>query len=148
MTEDDVRALMAGPEDAAYREGLLISGQADPLVAILSQVTLQVRNAIRSCPKNRLHADASFIPEGAVYHAAAIARYRLLGRFAIGEQDQPGDARTTEYREALKWLDLVRSCKELIEAPDGDGTETAQSTIEVGSDVPVRKWTRKQQSGL
>lgn len=148
LTEDDVRALMAGPEDEAYRSQLLSAGQPDPLPAILTQVTTQVRNAIRSCAKNTLHADASYIPEGAVYHAAAIARFRLLGRFAIGEQDQPGDARKTEYQEALKWLDLVRTCKEVVEQPEGTGSESGGSEIEVGSEVPERQWTRRQQSGL
>lgn len=147
MTEDDVRALMAGPEDEAYRGQLLAAGQADPLVGIITQVTTQVRNAIRSCPRNTLHADATFIPEGAIYYAAAIARYRLLGRFAIGEQDQPGDARTTEYKEALKWLDAVRTCKEVVEQPDGTGSESAGSEIEVVSDN-AREATRQNLKGL
>lgn len=148
ITEDDVRASMAGPEDGAYRERLLVSGQADPLVAIISQVTLQFRNAIRSCGKNSLHATATFLPEGAIYHAVALIRYRLLSRLAIGGDDQPGEARTNEYREALRYLELVRSCKELVEQPDGDGTETGGSEIEVSAETPARKWTRSQQSGL
>ena len=148
ITEDDVRAAMAGPEDSAYRERLLVSGQADPLVAIIAQVVVQFRNAIRSCGKNSLHATATFLPEGAIFHAVALIRYRLLSRFAVGSDDQPGEARSNEYREALRWLELVRSCKELVEQPDGDGTETGGSEIEVSSDTPVRQWTRTKQSGL
>lgn len=147
LSEDDVRPAMAGPEDAAYREMLLVSGQADPLPAIISQVTMQVRNAIRSCAKNTLHADATFLPEGAIFHAVAIIRYRLLSRFAIGEQDQPGDARTSEYKEALRWLELVRSCKEIIEQPDGTGTETAGTRIVVVSNNE-RRATREKLGGL
>jgi hypothetical protein len=111
-------------------------------------VTLQFRNAIRSCGKNSLHATATFLPEGAIFHAVALIRYRLLSRLAIGGDDQPGDARTNEYREALRYLELVRSCKELVEQPEGDGTETGGSEIEVSAETPARKWTRSQQSGL
>lgn len=116
---------MAGPEDMAYRQQLLATGQADPLPGIMSQVTLQIRNAIRSAPRNQLHEDPTYLPEGAIYQAVAIARFRLLSRFAIGGDDQPGDARTTEYREAIRWMDLVRSGKELIEPPYGTGAESS-----------------------
>ncbi len=147
ITEDDVRAAMAGPEDSAYREMLLVSGQADPLPGIILTVANQVRNAIRSCPKNTLDAAAGTLPEGAIFYAVAIIRYRLLSRFAIGEQDQPGDARTNEWREALKWLDMVRGCKEVIEQPDGDGTETSTPRIDTRS-THERQATRDRLSGL
>lgn len=149
ITEDDIRSALTGPEDEAYRSQLLSSGQTDPLTPIIEQVTLQVRNAIRSCPKNSLHATSTFLPEGAIFYAVAIIRYRLLTRFAIGEQDQPGESRTNEYREALRWLELVRSCKEIVEQPDGDGTETGGAgEIEVSSNTPARQWTRNKQAGL
>lgn len=147
MTEDDVQAIMAGPEDTAYREQLLATGQPDPLPRIITQVTTLVRNAIRSCAKNTLHADPTYIPEGAIFYASAIARYRLLGRFAIGEQDQPGDARTREYREALDWLKMVRKCEELVEQPEGTGSESAGSEIEVVSNN-AREATRDNLKGL
>lgn len=139
---------MAGPEDDAYRAQHLATGQADPLPGIISQVTMQIRNAIRSCAKNTLHEDASYLPEGAIFHAVAIARYRLLSRLAIGEVAAPGDARTAEYKEALRWMELVRSCREIIEQPYGTGTETTQPQIEVSSNTPRREWTRDKQSGL
>lgn len=123
ITEDDIRAAWTAPEDEAYRSRLLAGGQADPLPVVIAQVTLQVRNAIRSCPKNKLDADTTTLPEGTIFHAVAIIRHRMLSRFAIGEDDQPGDARSGEYREALRYLELVRSCKEIIDQPDGDGTE-------------------------
>lgn len=138
---------MSEPEDTAYRTSLLVSGQTDPLVQIISQVTLQFRNAIRSCGKNRLHETASWLPEGAIFHAVAIIVFRLLSRLSAGGEE-PGESRKMEYKEALKWLELVRSCKELVEEPDGSGTETGGSEIEVSSETPARKWTRGQQSGL
>ncbi len=148
LTEADCLPSLSGPENRIYRERLLASGQADPLPEIMEQVTLQIRNAIRSHGGNTLHADQSFLPRGAIMHAKALVRYDLLSRLAVGSDDQPGEARTNQWREANKWLDLVRSGKELIEAPEGTGTETASSEIEVGSNVPPRKWTRRQQSGL
>jgi len=147
MTENDVQAMMAGPEDSAYREMLLVAGQPDPLPTIITQVTTQVRNAIRSCAKNTLHADPTYLPEGAIYHAAAIARYRLLGRFAIGGQEQPGEARTNEYRDALRWLELVRAGKEVVEQRCGTGSEGAGSEIGVVSDH-AREAPRQTLKGL
>ncbi len=145
ITEDDIRAALTAPEDEAYRGQLLSAGQTDPLEQIIAQVTLQVRNSIRSCPKNRLHATTTFLPEGAIFYAVAIIRYRLLSRFAIGEQDQPGDARSAEYREALRWLEMVRSCKEVIEDPDGDGTEVP-SKGQMEQITPTRR--RADREGL
>jgi hypothetical protein len=146
LTEDDIRAAMAGPEDTAYRETLLATGQSDPLPEIMSQVTAQVRNAIRSCAKNQLHADASYLPEGAIFHAVSLVRYRLLSRFAIGEQEQPGDARTNEYREALRWLELVRSCREVVEQPGGTGSETGPGGGTLEQITPSRR--RADREGL
>lgn len=123
ITEDDIRSALTAPEDEAYRSQLLSSGQTDPLEIVKQQVVTEFRNAIRSCPKNRLHATATYLPEGSIYHAVAVIRYRLLSRLAIGEQDQPGDARTNEFNLAMSWLKEVRACREMIEAPDGDGTE-------------------------
>ncbi len=141
-----MRPAMAGPEDSAYRERLLSSGQGDPLPEIIAQVVSQVRNAIRSCPKNKLHATPGFLPDGAVFHAVAIIRYRLLSRFAVGERDQPGDARKTEYNEAIRWLELVRSCKEVIEQPDGDGSEPGPGGGQVEQITPARR--RADREGL
>jgi phage gp36-like protein len=146
ITEDDIRAAITAPEDEAYRAQLLTSGQTDPLETIKAQVTLQVRESIRSCAKNKLHANATFIPEGAIFNAVAIIRHRLLTRFAIGEQDQPGESRRDEYREALRWLERVESCKVAIENPDGDGSESGPGGGQMEQITPARR--RADREGL
>lgn len=138
---------MAGPEDQAYRERLLSDGQGDPLPEIIEQVTLEIRNAIRSNRDNQLHSDATFLPAGAIYHAVAIVRFRLLSRFAVSEADQPGDARKTEYREAITWLDLVRKGTERVEPPYGEADAQAPSPSPRLSGRP-RRFTRNTQDGI
>lgn len=147
ISEDDVWSSLSGPEDSALRERLLVSGQTDPLVTIIGQVTRQFRNAIRSFSANTLHEDQNFLPEGAIFHAVAVIRYRLLSRFAVGKDDQPGESRRDEYKEGIAWLNLVRSGDELIEPPDGTGSETGGSQIEVLSDND-REMTRQNLKGL
>ena len=73
ITEDDIRAAWTAPEDEAYRSRLLSGGQADPLPVIIAQVTLQVRNAIRSCSRNRLDPDSTTLPDlatGAIFRVS------------------------------------------------------------------------------
>ncbi len=145
ITEDDVQAAMSEPEDTAYRTSLLVSGQTDPLVQIISQVTLQFRNAIRSCEKNRLHETATWLPEGAIFHAVAVIVFRLLSRLSAGGEE-PSKSREMEYKEALRWLELVRSCKEIIEQPDGDGSESGPGAGQMEQITPARR--RADREGL
>jgi hypothetical protein len=124
ITEDDIRSAMSGPEDTAYRSKLLASGQSDPLVEIIAQVTLEFREAIRTCAANRLHEDGDFLPGASIRHAVAIIRHRLLTRFDVGAV---GEARLMEYREATRYLDAVAACKRAVEQPDG--TEDARQPL-------------------
>lgn len=121
ITEDDLRSSITSGEDVALRTALIASGQADPFTQVAGQVVRSFRDAIRSNPKNRLHADETYLPEGAIYHAVAVIRFRLLSRFV---SELITDDRRLEQKQAMDWLGYVRAGKELIEDPDGEGTET------------------------
>jgi hypothetical protein len=146
ITEDDFRASITDEEDAAVRAAMLASGQEDPFDVVARQVTGSFRDAIRSHAENVLHQDTSYLPEGAIYHAVAVIRFRLLTRFC---SELITEDRRTEQKDAMAWLKEVRSGREKIEAAYGDGSEARTGgQIEVGAEVPVRQWTRRQQSGL
>lgn len=106
-------------ESTAYRESLLAPGATDRLPAIIKSVTMQIRSAIRSCRSNIIDTDPTTLPESAIHHAGAIARYRLMSHFPGGVTGP----RETEYKEATTWLRDVASCRYLVEPPgDSDGT--------------------------
>ena len=144
ITEDDWRSSINEPEETAVRAGMIASGQADPFGVVARQVTDLVRNAIRSGPGNRLDPDATKLPPSANFHAVALIRFRLLTRFASELLD---DDRRLEQKQAMDWLKEVRRGFEKIEAPDGDGTDTATPMIEVRSNHE-RQATRDNLRGL
>lgn len=121
FTASHVHAGLTEPEVTHYSTKLLVSGQADPLGEIVSQTALEFREAIRSHPDHSLHADPTYLPQGAIMHASAVARYRLLTR--IG--DEIGEDRRAEYREAMRYLDKVAKGDRYVEDPDG--TESGKS---------------------
>ena len=54
----------AGTEDTGARQKYLASGQTDPLPEVVSQVTADFRDAIRSHPGNTLDPDETTLPSG------------------------------------------------------------------------------------
>lgn len=119
FTAEHVHAALTEPEVTAFSTQLLVSGQSNPLDQIVAETALQFREAIRSNAENSLHADPTYLPQAALLHASAYARYRLLTR--IG--DEVGEDRRLEYREAARYLDLVRSGKQSVENPNGSATD-------------------------
>lgn len=145
ITTDDVMASMNKIETDALRTKLLVSGQSDPLPQIISQVTLEVREAIRSCDRNRLSVDSSLLPEGAIYQAVALIRHRLLTRFDSGAI---GESRLMEYRTARSYLSEVAACKRAVENPD-DGEDAAAPLPDLEMlSHHERQATREKLSGL
>ena len=118
LTEDNL-SLNSG-EETAYRTALLRSGESDRLTQILSDVTYMIRSAIRSARSNRLDEDPETIPRSALFHAASLARYRLMSAFPGGVSEM----RRKEYEEANQWLRDVAAGRYLIEAP-GEANEDA-----------------------
>ena len=114
ITEADLTSALSGPETTAYRSRLTATGQADTLPAVISQVTGEVREAIRSCARNRLTEDAALVPEGLIYHAVAIVRYRLMTRLGMSINDD----RKEEWRAATRALERVARCELVVEDID------------------------------
>lgn len=144
ITEDDLRSAINSREDAAIREGYLAGDQADPFVVVTGQVVGNFRNAIRSSSSNSLTADETLLPEGAIYHAVAKIRFRLLTRFASELLD---DDRRTENREAENWLKEVRRGVEKIEQPGDAPGATHGVSVTVLSNYE-RQATRQNLAGL
>lgn len=144
ITVDDWLSSINVAEETAVRTAMLSTDQEDPFGVVCQQVVDLIRNAIRSGRGNRLDPDSEKVPPSAVFHAVALIRYRLLTRFAAELID---DDRRLEQRQAMDWLKEVRRGLEKIEAPDGDGTDTATPMIEVRS-RNERQATRDNLKGL
>lgn len=142
ITEDDLRSAITDEEDAALRSRLVSSGQTDPFTVVRGQVTGSFRDAIRSHADNVLHAEATYLPEGAIYHAVAVIRYRLLTRFC---SELITDDRRAENKSAEAWLKEVRRGHEKIEPAYGTGTEVAGAG-QVEQITPTRR--RADREGL
>lgn len=113
ITEDDLFSGMNKQEIAAVRTKALTDGQSDPIEEVVAQVTMAIRESIRSCKDNRLHPDETYLPEAAILHAVPIIRHRLLTRF--GGLIKGGEDRLEEYRRANRYLDQVASCAQAVE---------------------------------
>lgn len=145
LTEDDVLAAMNSAEAAAFRGQLLAEGQSDPLPEVMSQVALEIREAIRSWPKNVLSPAEGEIPSGAVRHAAALVRHRLATRFS--DTREVSEARLMEYREAVRYLDMVASGKRAVERY-GDEEDVPAPVARPAVSEPVRQFGRASQDGI
>ncbi len=126
ITDDDLQSAINSFEDEGFRTKLLAEGQTDPYAKIFGQVTVMFRDAIRSCARNILDPDPTTLPEGAIFHAVAIIRHRLITRFDIGEVTQ---ARLDEHKAAEKYYAGLPSCSPLVEIPEGAGGETAKPPL-------------------
>lgn len=121
ITEEDVRSSINSIEDDATRLKYLAGDQEDPLVEIIAQVTREVRDAIRSGAYFWMPDDETIVPEGAVHHAVAIIRHRLMSRYDVKVEE----ARLMEYREAIAYLrDVSRGIRK-VENPSGGENQPA-----------------------
>ena len=144
ITEDDLRSAINGLEDTAIRTSALAEGQADPYTSVKAQIVGLFRGAIRSGPGNALDDDEATLPEGAIFHAVAKLRFRLLTRFASELLD---DDRRTENKEAEAWLKEVRRGVEKIEQPgSAPGTPSGPAIILISNNE--RQATRNNLAGL
>ncbi|MEM1083227.1 MAG: phage protein Gp36 family protein [Verrucomicrobiota bacterium] len=146
ITTDDVYAGLTKPEVTALSSGHLVTGQADPVPTVIDQVTLECREAIRSCGENRLHPTSTHLPESTIRHACAIIIYRLCSRFSTVLK--VSDDRRDQKNDAMKYFDKVASCARAVERYGEDESNTPSAEIEVSENVPDRQWSREKQSGL
>jgi hypothetical protein len=138
ITADDVLTRLAGPEMTSYRTKALGADQADPLPEIIAGVVAEVRNGIAQNPANRLAAGET-VPPGALHHALAMVRYRLISRLPL----EMKETRRLEYQDALTWL---RS-KPLVEAPEEEAAAQVAGSSPYVIERP-RDFAREAQSGL
>lgn len=115
ITSTDVETVLNGPELEAVRRvaGDAAGDDEDKLAAVIATVTNECRAFIEDCAENRLGA-AGTLPERTHHAALAIIRYRLLTRLDI----PVSDARTSEWREALRFFEKVGRCEVKVEAPE------------------------------
>jgi phage gp36-like protein len=146
ITADDVHASMQKHEADLYESQLLVDGQSDPMDEVIAQVTLEARQAIRSCRDNgALHPTASFLPPGVIHHAVALIRHRLQTR--VSDHYEPGEGRMAEYRTATQFFRDVASCKVAIERYGADEDDRSPAVMPQVSARP-RRFTRSKQDGV
>ncbi|MBL9155012.1 MAG: hypothetical protein JNK37_21200 [Verrucomicrobiales bacterium] len=145
LTEDDLFSAMHKAEIAAVRSKALADGQSDPVAEVIAQVTMMMREAIRSCRDNRLHPEAAYLPEAAMLHAVAIVRHRLGTRF--GGLIKGGEDRLEEYRRANRYLDQVASCAQAVERY---GAEESAAAPQPAPRITARRrhYGRDDQDGI
>jgi hypothetical protein len=145
ITDNDLFAGMNSNEITAVRTKALTDEQGDPVADVISQVTMEIRDAIRSCGDSKLSPDASLVPEASILHAVAIIRHRLATRF-------PGmlkmsEERAKEYDRANKYVDMVASCDRKVERY-GDEPDAAAPIIGPRVNGRDRRFTRADQEGI
>jgi hypothetical protein len=80
LTPDDVLACLLGPQVDILRQRQLNPGQADPLPALIADVTARVRAEIRGNRRNRVELDACLLPPELKLAAAHLALESLQAR--------------------------------------------------------------------
>jgi len=139
---------MTAVEVTSVDQEQLSGGQSSPLNAVIEQVTLEVRSAVRSCSNNVVSQDETLVPVCLIYHAVAIIRYRLLSRYGL-VMDHGGESRLEEHRAAQRQLKLVAQCDIIIErAPDAEAPIGNHSCMEVLNSNPHPTVSRDSLSGL
>lgn len=106
ITEVHLLKKISGPELAVLRAAALKSGQADPVQESIDGVTKEVRGYVSS-PRaaNRLHANASFIPDELLEAATALIVMRFISRPAGLTLDPKGE----RQRQAEEATELLRA---------------------------------------
>ncbi len=140
ITEADVTSSLNDAENSGYRHLPHGTNTPDPLPDLISQVTMQMREAIRTCGRNRLAEDPEALPEAAIGHAVALIRHRLLGRF-----DAPmSEGRLLEYREAQNYIRAIAACERAVELPDGSEADRPKMAPPAINQSPRRDGWRNQ----
>lgn len=112
LTEADALTVVNAPTLAAARTAATKAGQADPLPAVLTQVTDQVRGSVGASGRYAL-GEAGTLPAKLRSTALDLLAVRLLGRL-----DLPiSDAKQTLYKSAEATLKAVAAGSFDIEEP-------------------------------
>ena|SRR6266446_629678 len=132
LTSNDVVNALNNAEANAYRTVGLAPGQADPLPAIITYVTEEVRSYIRA----RHRVGASGLPQAFFPAALALISYRLAERVSPALADKKKPA----YQDAIAFLQKVADGEIGVEDPPADSTDTANAPqpriVDLGSTGP------------
>lgn len=158
ITDDDVYASANDAEVRALRTALLHSQpgdgdeappipQADPLSTIIAQVTAHVRDAIRSCPDNRLSPQSDEVPSSLIPIVIDIILYRLGQR--LSRTLTITDDRRDAWQSAQRHLRDIATCRFAVEHYDAPADTLAPPPSRGPSiTAPHRTQTRADQDGI
>jgi len=127
FTADHVRARLAAREMEVYQDTATEDAGDTPeerLDAIVAQVCDQFRGAIRMNPRVTAIGASGTLPDFCIAHAAVVARVALVGMNPVPEGMT--DPRRDEYREAMKFLDSLKSAPSSL-FDESAGTSSAAS---------------------
>ncbi|MEM1057922.1 MAG: hypothetical protein AAGK14_01630 [Verrucomicrobiota bacterium] len=142
ITEADVLTVLSGPELAAFRTKATADGQADPLPAVIAQVTDLVRGHVGICGRNRLGAGAT-IPGKLLAPSLDLIAERLPRRVGLDLTE----GRTEAADRAYRVLEAVARCEFAVEAPESASAEqTAGPAPQIHARPP--QFQRHDQEGL
>ena len=118
-TSNDVLNALNNAEANAFRTVALAPGQADPLPAIITYVTEEVRSYIR----RRHRVGPTGIPQGFFPAALALISYRLTERVSPALADKKRQA----YQDAIAFLQKVATGEIGVEDPPADSIDTTNA---------------------
>lgn len=114
LTIDDLKSALNSAELDIYNTTSADAEVPDRAPEIIEQVIAQVRGDIASFDRNTMSVDETLIPTAYHANALAIIRYRVLSTLPFCDIS---DARTEEYKTAVKFFDGVATGKRRPEAP-------------------------------
>ncbi|HTB63873.1 MAG TPA: hypothetical protein VK737_09810 [Opitutales bacterium] len=131
LTSSDVLACLAASQITTLRQGALAPGQADPLPALIADVTARVRAEIRGGRRNRVERDCTLLPPELKLAAAHLTleslQTRLPGLALSADQIRlAADARTLLARVAHGEVPITVPAQ-----PESDLEANAQFGLEV-----------------
>lgn len=110
------------------------SARAAPLDQIIAATRKEVRTAVATCPRNRLHPEVTRIPLSLVNDACSLVSYYYATRMPGAATVVAEDPRYQAWREAKEKLKLVATCEiavEDYETGDVSGGDLAAAEIVV-----------------
>lgn len=108
-----------------------------PLDQIIAATISEVRAAIATNPRNRLHPDANRIPMSLVNDAISLVSYYFATRAPGASQTVAEDPRYQAWRAAKDKLEAVASGKVPVENPlTGDVTGGPSAAVQICVDGP------------
>lgn len=129
LTTADIQTHLSGDELGKLQTAVLASGQTDPLPAIVTQVTDEVRGYVAAWAENELGPTG--LPPQVIGAAIAIVAWRLCNRLAIGGTGLllQSPQRQKNYEDAIEFLKSVAKGGIAVEQPASVASEDMGGVI-------------------